>query len=136
MAGCGEDHPSVASIKGIQHPERLQPLGSQLNASVKDLVEPVTSEKTSTPTSFSPKRYITELFIYIREIKVANKDLEGRRRMVVAASWYNLCKTGLSATALCDNAFHVAVPLHLSLCPLPVFFLVLQSCSQKSGANG
>ena len=133
VAGCDREHPSRASIKSKQHPERFQRLDSQLNAVVKNLVDPVTSKHTSTPTSSSSKRYMTELFIYIREIKVANKDLEGRRRMVVAASWYNPCKTGLSFQhALCDIAFHAAVPLHLSLCPVPFF----SSCFQKSGDNG
>jgi hypothetical protein len=133
VAGCDRETPSRGSIKGIQHPERFQLLDSQLNAVVKNLVEPVTSKMASTPPRSWSKRYMTELFIYIREIKVANKDLEGRRRMVVAASWYNPCKTGLSLPhALCDNAFHVAVPLHLSLCPVPFF----SSCFQKSGANG
>ncbi len=117
VAGCYQEHPSKEKIKNIPHPEPPHRFDSQLNAVVKNLVEPVASKKTSTTRSSSSKRYMTDLFIYIREIKVAKKDFEGRRRMVLAASWYNPCKTGLSLPhAFCDNAFHVAVPLHLSRC--------------------
>lgn len=42
----------------------------------------------------------TDCFIYFRELTAANKELTGKRRMVMAASWHGWCKTETGSSRL------------------------------------
>ena len=48
----------------------------------------------------SSKSFRTDMFLYIRDLTADNKELTGKRRMVVAASWHGFCKTETGALRL------------------------------------